>query len=314
MAASLVITAAISPHAWAGDWLIAEDAARALLDGHLNVYAVMPQAQMGPLALVLAMLPRGFYMMTVCAVLPVAIHLATRDLRLSFRRTVALAVGATALVAPGWSWFAVTGHADDALVVLGAAGMLAGARRPRHILLVAGFLVAISAKPTAIVLAPLLLLGGWRAVGFGCALTAAVWLPFLLADPAGFVSAGGGIAPVWPGSLPELLGAEPWSEFPRWVRPVQLAGGWTVIWLVTRKHGAPVAIAAALAFRALLEPGTNYSYSTPAIFFGLVGDGRGGCGGVCSRPWPSPRLWSPTHIRSPIRRACFEGRSSPRWC
>ena len=56
-----------------------------------------------------------------------------------------------------WAQLAWKGHADDALVLVGAAVMVTALTAKRHRWLLPGWVIAVAGKPTALALAPLLL-------------------------------------------------------------------------------------------------------------------------------------------------------------
>lgn len=237
---------------------IAEAAGRQLLSGHLDVYAHMPEAQMGPLALLIAGgLSTGAYIVVLSLALYPLLYLGFTALRVT--PTVPQIAGA-ALVGAVWHRFPITGHADDVLVLAGAVMLMLAKREGLPSLAAVAFVVSIAGKPTAVLLLPLVWLVSRRAALWAVAGAAVVWLPFALADVRGFLDAGGGVAPVWPYSLPGLLGAEAGSPYPWWVRPAQLVVGLAVCWVVARRAGFVAAFAAVLATRAFFEPGTYPLY------------------------------------------------------
>ena len=247
---------------------IAQRAGAELLAGHLDLYGRLPEAQMGPLALLLAGgLPTGAYIVTLSVALYPLLYLALSTWRPDPN---ALDIVGAALVGAVWHRFPITGHADDVLVLAGGVIVAAARKRELSWLATVGFVIAISAKPTALLLLPLVFLVDRRAALWSIVWSAVVWFPFVFADPRGFLAAGSGIAPVFPYSLPALLGAEPWSPYPWWVRPAQLLAGVAACWLVGRKIGFAAAVAATLAVRAFFEPGTYPLYwqsITVACFF-----------------------------------------------
>lgn len=257
-----------------GDWEIAEEAGALLLRGHFDVYTLMPTAQMGPLALLMAgLLPSPVYMLSLCALMAGVLALAVSTPPPS-RRLYTVALAAGILLAWPWSAFGIQGHADEALVVLGGVAMVSAYERRWHGAMVAAFLVAIAAKPTAIVLLPMLFLGSQSAAVLALAGMTAIWMPFFLSDPAGFLAAGRGPGEVWPGSIHAMFGVELESAFPRWVRPTQLVGGMALVWALTRFRTPAAALVAVLAFRALLEPGAWNYYGTALAAAGLLLDTR----------------------------------------
>jgi hypothetical protein len=253
------------------DWPIAVEAGDYLLDGHLDVYAKHPGAQMGPLALVLAaLLPGLLYSGVVGALLPVFILLVL-DTRRTQQVGPATFVAASLLAWP-WATFAVQGHGDDALVLVGLAVVLMSHGPKRHLGVVGGFLLAIAAKPTAVLFLPLLLLSSRRTFWAGVGGAGLIWAPFVLADPVGFLAAGHGFSDVVPGSLAALIGIEPMSGYPEWVRPLQLAGGVLACWWLASRCGWQAAALGVVAWRTLLEPAPWNYYSASLIAVAAVFD------------------------------------------
>lgn len=254
------------------DWPIARTAGEYLLQGHFDVYADQPGAQMGPLALMLAALVPGTgYVLIVSALFAVFLIAAAKGSRLTRSGDRSFLLAAMLLAFP-WAALGVQGHADDALVLTGLAAMLYGHRHARTALVVAAFLVAIAAKPTAAVFVPLLLLYSRKAFGAGLLGALGVWVPFVLADPMGFLAAGEGQSDVLEGSLLALAGIEPYSGYPSWVRPIQFVACLSAVWWLAAHRGWAAAIAGALALRTLLEPATWNYYSASVIAGALLFD------------------------------------------
>jgi hypothetical protein len=260
------------------DLLIARSAGRALtsVDG-LHVYVTHPRAQMGPGALLLSLLPRPVYLLGFGALLgPVLLRLADAGLAISGRRmnfTAAgfAAFGAFCCVVP-WSQLVWKGHADDALVLAGAAMMLpsrTGTGGRRRLI---GVAVAAAGKPTAVIL--LALAAGWEIplLGAAVAVFGLIWAPFVLADPAGFLSAGGGVMPVGHASLPDYLGYRTGTAPPAWIRAVQLGGGFAVAIVVVLRRRPAHALLAAFCLRALLEPNPAPAYSISVVVLAVAVD------------------------------------------
>jgi hypothetical protein len=254
------------------DWADAQRAGRFLLAGHLDVFARMPEVQMGPLSLTLAGLLSGpVYMVSVCAMLPLLLWLISMPFPPGRGTYGRLLLGGMLLSWP-WAAYAVQGHGDDAIVMLGVVAMVTSLHRQRNVGVVAGFLLAIAAKPTAILFLPLTFLTNRRAGVLATIGAGAIWAPFVLADPSGFLAAGSGKGDLWPNSLIDFVGGQPHTGFPVWVRPVQLVGGLALCWVLARRDGPAAAVAGVLAFRILLEPGTWNYYSTAIIVAGLMLD------------------------------------------
>jgi hypothetical protein len=240
------------------DALIAMRAGDALLGGDWAVFAHHPDAQMGPLPLLLSgALPWRVFSALIGASLGAFIWLAGR---LGTPERALWWIGVP--LALPWSLFALQGHADDALVLLGAVVMLVGLRDHRTVAIVGGFALAAAGKPTAAILVGLLLVAGWRVAAAGLVAAGLVWAPFVLADVHGFLAAGKGIQTVQAWSVPWLLGSAADSAYPDWVRPVQLLLGVAVCWRLARRGSPAAGLLAAFALRTVLEPGTWWAYSS----------------------------------------------------
>ena len=243
------------------DWRILHAAGRQLWVDPLAVYVDHPRAQSGPLALAVSALPRPVFLVGVAALLGVFTWLLERYAG----QRLAL-VGGLVMLGP-WAMLAVSGHADDPLVITGAVVMLEALSRKNRRWASLGFAVAVAAKPTAVLLAPALLVGG----GFAATalLGGLVWVPFAFADLPALVDAGRGVSFVWHGSLLHLAGLEPWTGIPAWVRPVQLVAGLSVGWWIARKGNLAASVLAAFTIRAVLEPGPWPAYAVPLIALAL---------------------------------------------
>jgi hypothetical protein len=210
-------------------------------------------------------------MVAVCALLPLLLYLVSLPYpprRQTYRR---LLIGGLLLAWP-WAAYGVQGHGDDAIVMLGVVLMVTALEFDREGGVVAGFLVAIAAKPTAVLFLPLAFVHSRRAGLLATLGAGAIWAPFALANVSGFLAAGSGQGDLWPNSLIDFLGGHPHTGFPGWVRPVQLVGGLLLCWVLARRSGPAAAVVGVLAFRVLLEPGTWNYYSTAVIAAGLMLD------------------------------------------
>ncbi|RZS91513.1 hypothetical protein EV189_0755 [Motilibacter rhizosphaerae] len=250
------------------DWRIAHHA-RNLLFSHraLHVYADDVDAQMGPLALVFSWLPRAAYLVLVALSAGLVVLLGARC---SGRRSpgVVGVLGAAALVYP-WAQLAWKGHADDALVALGALGVVAALRAGRRWWALGAFAVAAAAKPTALAVLPVLLADRVLLVA-GAAVLAAVYAPFATVDLPAFLKAGRGVMHTAPGSLPDIIGAKRFHRPPRWIRPTE-----AVLGLAGSTSGAlrgrPVeGLLLAFTARALVETNPAPAYSIPLVAWSLA--------------------------------------------
>lgn len=258
----VAIAATVTALAWQyqpPDWALLHAAGQHLIGGGLDVYVRHPDAQLsGPLALALAAAPRPVFSGLVCCLLGYVMRQATK---FAGESRALLLYGSVAAIP--WAFFALGGHVDDALVVAGAAAMVGGTHTGR-VCVGWGFVLALAAKPTAIILAPLLLplgsclagscysgvgpLGGW-----GCG-----WLP-----PRRVW--GRACAALVRAILPRRASI---LDFPR--LGVQFLGGIALCWAIARRRDAAAAVLAAVTFRTMLEPGALPSYSSSLVALSLL--------------------------------------------
>jgi hypothetical protein len=253
--------------------------------GSMHVYATHPELQFGPVALALAaaLVPLGVHAGMVAAqilgavlglvLLAVVDSTASLVAPLGSRREARLrllVVGVAFL--PVWMNLAVRFvHIDDvlALVLVVAATRAAVSRRPTLAALLLG--LAAGAKPWAL---PFLVLAlalrppdRLRVLALSVAAAAAVWLPFVLSDPAS-VLATRFVIPTSAGSSLPLLGVHD-AVTPWWDRPAQLMIGAVVAWLAVRRGRWAAAVLLVVSIRVALDPG-SYSYYTAGLLVGAV--------------------------------------------
>lgn len=262
------------------DWLIARSAGAALLSRQgLSVYELFPRAQMGPLALLLAQLPRPVYVvLSAAAVAPclywlVATSLSTSQ-RWPGRSLLLLAVGGILVVAP-WAQLAWKGHADDALVLLGAAFLIHSTARGRRWGQLLGLAVALGGKPTALAVVPILLTSPVDTLA-AVLVVGAIWGPFFAVDAMAMMRAGKGVMTVGHGSLPAYLGAGVGSAPAVWIRTSQLLGGLGSSALGVVRRNPVEGLLLGFAVRALIDPNPAPAYSIPLVVLALAVDLRRG--------------------------------------
>lgn len=138
-----------------------------------------------------------------------------------------------------WLEISARAHVDDLLVLVAAAGIL---RRPRK-----GwwFVAGVAAKPTCLVLAPMLPL---VKLAWAVPVAAVLFVPFL----PDVLQAGRGQYPVSVSSPLQWL-VPVGSTMPGWVRPVQLLTGWAA-GLALRDTSMALVPVAAFSLREWLEP------------------------------------------------------------
>jgi hypothetical protein len=150
--------------------------------------------------------------------------------------------------------------------------MLIGARHRSGRLVAAGLVLALLGKPTAALFVPVAWFADRRATAYALVAAAACWLPFFLADPAGFLRAGGGIMDVYPSSLWGLLGVT--GHYPPYVRPLQLGLAWAASAVLARRAGLPAVALVAVVVRAALEPAAMPLYWMSVVAVALLVDLR----------------------------------------
>lgn len=260
------------------DWLFVEYGARTIAhvggvySSGLHLYARQPEIQIGPppLAAVAAFqwLSPGVVaalfvaIMALCGVVVVwcAEGVARELVTASSRRIAHGALGAGIVVVALWSREAATWqHLDDVMAITAGAMALRLIARQRHWWLASLLLgLGIAAKPWAIVLAPMVM-GLPRLRRAPAALVAAgtaagCWAPFVLAD-TGTVSALGQVRlPMSHLSSLVAFGVPPTAMAPGWVRPVQLAGSFLLMWWLARSGRWSAILFLGLMFRVVTDP------------------------------------------------------------
>lgn len=254
------------------------------LSGGLHLYAHYPEMQFGPLTLFLIAALRaatGPYGREVTVTLGTLLCVPAvwlvqsaadrwrpeaHDLR---QRAVLTVVGGSALLAV---WTQATlryGHVDDALVLFFSALAVWALARGDGLLLGVALALAVAAKPTGLVLLPLLLVVTGRARIVAAAVAAAgflvAWLPYVLADPQ-TLHAGSPVIETAQATALHVLGLHGYLG---WVRPVQLGLSLAVGVAAVLRGRWTAAILAASAGRLLLEPGA-VSYYTAGIVLGAL--------------------------------------------
>ncbi|MDX6199358.1 MAG: hypothetical protein QOJ79_2509 [Actinomycetota bacterium] len=276
-----------------GDWIYFLAAARSLLGagvpavpgGPLHLYAEMPELQFGPPAIFLTMpfLALGARIGRLLAastmmVAGLSCLLATWRARSLLRLPdnwmlvtgALLFVPAWASVASGWM------HLDDAVALTCLAWAVPHVLRGRW-WAVAGLLgLGAATKPWAVVLLPLLFAlprPEWaKSWLLAVVLLAAIWAPFLIADPTTAAAIGHVRIPISADSSVRLLRlASEWS--PEGLRPVQLTlCSLAALLAVTRGHW-PAAALAALAVRVGTDAQTFAYYGSGPVLAAFIWDG-----------------------------------------
>ncbi|GAA3214550.1 hypothetical protein GCM10010532_041060 [Dactylosporangium siamense] len=267
-----------------GSWHFFVQGAQALADtddairGGLHTYAAAPILQIGPVALLAALvaMPAGVAgALFIWQVLGAAAGLVilwqirrigavTRpDLLHDGRLDLRIAAAAVVFM-PVWMFLAVgVTHVDDVLALLFTVLALRAAVSARPVLTGVLLGLAVDAKPWALPFGCLLLLlGARRAVLSGAAsmavVVAAAWLPFFLADPATSNALHFTITNTRLSAL-RVLGVHD-ARTPPWDRPAQAVLGAAVALLAWHRGRWPAMVLLAVGARVVLDPGTNKYY------------------------------------------------------
>jgi hypothetical protein len=276
------------------DWAL-RDGARLLVHGHaklhihgkyqdvggggLHLYATYPYIQIGPLALLYTWLTEVFGPLRDIATAMLAMLLLVPTLGLLESASKRSARAWTAsrertfliaglLLICSWSLASIAwAHVEDVFVAVAAAAVLRGlvVRQP---LVVGGAIgLATACKPTALLLLPAVFaFSGRQLLRAGAAAAVPIllaWLPFVIADRS-TLSAGRPQIPVRPGSALVVLGLEPGSFPPGWLRLAQLGCAWLFgLYLVLRRRPELIPLVA-FPIRLALDPGSA-SYYTVGI-------------------------------------------------
>ena len=253
--------------------------------GGLHLYAVHPELQIGPLALMAALPARllpplpaqVIALISMTAAGAVFVHYLLRRRPGSPIGQAGLFLGAVVFL-PVWATLGwQTGHLDDVLALTAATGAVHF--RGRHRILVCAVLLAAAAdaKPWAVIFLPLLLdravsrrQQGAATLVFGAGVLLA-WLPFVLGDPATLSALASFTIPVASDSVLRAVGVTA-AQTPGWDRPAQIVLAVTLgVLAVQRERGYAVPMIA-IAVRLLLDPQTQSYYSAGLLVGTLLFD------------------------------------------
>jgi hypothetical protein len=260
-------------------WHYFSDAASGLLHGPgLDLYAVHPEFQFGPLAAVVAMLfqpmPHVLIRPAVAmfgSLLGIAILVLLERLVLEIHPgvdavRVRRALSCAAIpVLYAWSDIAIRNeHIDDAIAITGIVAATFWMARRRPWIATAMMAVAVAAKPWAIVCVPLLAIGTdrsrWGRPVVATAAAGATWLPFVIDDHRTLSALSHFTIVNSATSALRVIGVTV-ARTPMWDRPVQSLVGVAVAALLVR-YGRWWAIPmSSLGVRLLLDPGTHRYYT-----------------------------------------------------
>lgn len=274
--------------------------------GGLHLYAVRPDIQIGPLAVLgVGLLDALFLGKIVLAVvagtlalLLVTVHLLERLAHASDvpaqRIGICTAVGGSALAAafavavPGW------GHIDDLAALTATVAALYACRTDRALLAGALLAVATGCKPWAAFAWPMLLLlpRGRRLRGLAAFVAGSLmcWLPFVAGAPATLHALSSFSLRTVEGSFPFQLG---YATAPWWVRPAQLALSSLLVLLCARRHRGDLVLLVVAVSRLALDAGVFPYYGVELVLGCLLVDmlaatrGRllAACAPMCMLAW-----------------------------
>jgi hypothetical protein len=289
-----------------GDWPWFEFGARTLIHlnshyatGALSLYAHNPEVQIGPPPLIAVAafqwLPPAAVRLLFAVLVTLAGAWCLRCVELIVGREATgerwldvqrLVARAGVLVVPIWAWESVRWeHLDDVMAItaaMTAMAVIASGRRWWLAALLVG--IAVASKPWALAIAPCLLAlpreERSRATLVAILTAGLCWAPFVVGAPQTVNALGGYQVVVDPGSTLHLLGV-PLVDAPRWVRPLQLVGGFLLAVVVVRRRqwlALPVVV---FGFRVLVDPQTWGYYGLGPLVGAVLWD----CANA--RRWPS---------------------------
>lgn len=242
------------------------------LGGGLHLYAVHPELQIGPLALLLAVPLHAWggallaqLLLTAAGplLLKVLVDLRTRLTGVTTSPTLVLTAGA--LLLPVWCQVATHfTHLDDALALVFCVAAVAAVLGRRPYLTALALAASIDSKPWALGFAALILALPHHQRARSALLTGAgvavAWLPFVVADPRTLALGRFTIDNVDSSAL-RALGVHT-ANTPSWDRPAQLALGLAVALVCVRRGRWAAVPLAVVASRLLLDPETYPYYSS----------------------------------------------------
>lgn len=240
--------------------------------GGLHVYAVHPELQIGPLALLTAIpVSAGGgdvlaqFLLTGCGLLLLK---ALADLRgrltgVAVRPMLLLATGM--LMLPIWCQVASHfTHLDDALALAFCVAAVAAVATERPYVAAVALAASIDSKPWALGFVALLLAlpreRRWRAAALTAAGVVLAWLPFVVADPRTLQLGRFTIDNVDDSAL-RALGVHA-ANTPSWDRPAQLLLGVAVAAVCVARGRWSAVPLAVITSRLLLDPETYAYYSS----------------------------------------------------
>ncbi len=273
-----------------GDWDQFVQVGSSMLQGDgLHVYVRHPDVQTGPLSLLLAWLcssttRNGFVLaVVVVAMLGVGVVGLAERLAGSDRRARLLTITGGALLLFSWTKLGGYGHLDDALVLTAAVAATTDVRDGRRGRAAIALGLAVTVKPWAVILLPILLferageaqrghglhpiVRRWAPLCAAVAVAAAVWAPFVLTVPDTIEAIRPTVA-VAPDSVLQLVGLTSSSQLD-WLRPAQFVLAITLGLVCIHRRRVEHVLLAVIAVRLATDPGT-WSYYTPGLLVGAL--------------------------------------------
>lgn len=262
------------------------------LPGGLHMYASYPELQIGPLSFLVAAPLRllggsdgrvaaALIMTLVAPLLVLVLERAARSVwgvsdGVGSRMAALTAFLGGVLLVQAWSPLAVIyGHLDDVLVLSACTVAVWAVARNRPAVLGLAIGLGICAKPWGVVALPLILAlpgrGRLKALLIASTLSAACWLPFVIADPA-TLSAIRPAVMTSPASVLSLFGVRAGGNAPAWVRPVQLAAALAVGGLAVLRGRWGAVLLVGVATRIGLDPQVFLYYSAGLVLAALAWD------------------------------------------
>jgi hypothetical protein len=258
----------------------------AMKPGGLHLYANYPVLQIGPLSFLVFMPFRlfgeasrevGVFVLTAAGValiyyleqLAKRVHDPTAETRQLIEFCTLL--GGSAAIT---GWYAVSSqfmHLDDVLVLTFGCMALSVTARGRTYALGVLIGLGVAAKPTGLIMLPLVLQlprrEWWKPVVIAGAFAALAYLPFILAD-AETLSAFRPRIVTSSGSVLRVFGIHEFG----WVRPAQLVGAFAAGSVAVWRGRWPAVLLVGIAVRMALDPGAFEYYTSGLILAALAWD------------------------------------------
>lgn len=257
------------------------------IGGGLHLYALQPKVQIGPLALIVGHFATildhlNRYLAPVLTLLTGLytlrhIERAAALVTTSRQRLERLTLTGGLLLIYGWvQAFIWWRHLDDMLVVVGTTIAATAVVRRRPWLLGSAVGLALTAKPTALVVVPLLFAidrrSAAKSVATATLIASAAWLPFLMAAPRMVVMAGRAQVPVAMGSGLTALGFAVGDAPPDAIRIAQLLVALAAGAVAVRRGRWYLVPLLGFGIRSGLDPMTVSYYGVSVVFGAILAD------------------------------------------